>query len=454
VSSDATIPSGADEILSEGLLGKTFGCTCGREHTILTRKVVIEPRAAEHVPDELPSLIPGNSILLLADLRTWEAAGKRLSDALGPSFLVECCLIKDPPDGHIHASVELVDELAAAFPDDYDLVAAVGSGTVNDLAKELAHRRRRPYFVFASAASMNGFTSAIVALLEDGLKITRQATPPVVVFADPEVLVAAPRELTLAGLGDLVSKPFCGCDWKIASLVRDEYYCPMPDRLLSGAFEEALEVFPLLADDDPDAVTELFRLLLVSGLSMAITGTSSPASGGEHLLSHYWDMERLRDGRTVNLHGAQVGVGSLVVDTLYRRIRECDFGLARWVPNPSTEEARQEIEEIFGSIAPAVWPQWQAKLAARTERDLEKLCEHEVTIKAEIARTLELGVKVRRALSSAGAPTRASQLGIGAAELGAAIRRGRLIRNRYTVLDVAAELGLLDSFADQIAEGG
>ncbi len=116
--------------------------------------------------------------------------------------------------------------------------------------------------------------------------------------------------------------------------------------------------------------------------------------------------------------------------------------------------ARREIEEIFGSIAPAVWPQWQAKMEARTERDLERLCEHEATIKAEIERTLAVGAKVRRALTAAGAPTRASQLGISGAELGAAIRWGRLIRNRYTVLDVAAELGLLEEFAATYTEDG
>ena len=100
------------------------------------------------------------------------------------------------------------------------IIPVYSSGTVNDLTRAVAHRRERPYFVLATAASMNGYTSAIVALLENGLKTTRAATPPVAVFADPLVLAKAPAELTLAGLGDLISKPYCGCDWKIASLVR------------------------------------------------------------------------------------------------------------------------------------------------------------------------------------------------------------------------------------------
>jgi len=345
--------------------------------------------------------------------------------------------------------------ILAAYGDEYDGLVAVGSGTVNDLTRAVAHRRERPYVVVATAASMNGYTSAIVALLERGLKTTRTADPPVAVFADPQVLVDAPIDLTLAGLGDLVSKPFCGCDWKIASLVRREYHCDVPDQLLSVPFANALEVFPWLVNRDPDAVILLFQMLLVSGLSMAVTGTSSPASGAEHLLSHYWDMVHLRDGSPLNLHGAQVGVGSLVIDRLYREIFELDFKDADFTPNPNLEKARKIVGEKFGTLAAAVWPQWEAKLAARTERDLERLAQHESLIKGEIERTLAVGRKVRSVLTAAGAPTSAQQLGISADELEAAIHQGRKIRNRYTALDVAAEFGILDTFAVKAAiEGG
>jgi glycerol-1-phosphate dehydrogenase [NAD(P)+] len=300
---------------------------------------------------------------------------------------------------------------------------------------------------------MNGYTSAIVALLEDGLKTTREATPPVAVFADPDVLTRAPHELTLAGLGDLVSKPYCGCDWKIASLVKGEYYCPMPDRLLAAPFQRALNVFPRLSANDPEAVTLLFQLLLVSGLSMAVTGTSSPASGGEHLLSHYWDMTRLRDGRPINLHGAQVGVGSMVIDELYSRVLNVDFHAAEFKPTPSFEAAERGIRDHFGSLANAVWPQYRAKLEGRSARDLERLGLHQLEIKDEIRHTLAIGRGVWHALTAAGAPVRVGEIGVSAAELGEAVRHGREIRTRFTVLDVAAELGILDAFAAELVGG-
>jgi glycerol-1-phosphate dehydrogenase [NAD(P)+] len=405
---------------------------------------------ADAIPGLLPPLIPGERILLIADRNTWAAAGERLSEVLGASHSVEVCLLREDSSGHIHASVDLVEEILAAYPDEYDGLAAVGSGTVNDLTRAAADRRQRPYFVLATAASMNGYTSAIVALLEDGLKTTRSATPPVAVFADPLVLGEAPMALTLAGLGDLVSKPYCGCDWKIASLVKGEYHCEVPDRLLSVPFAQALEIFPWLANSDPDAITELFRLLLVSGLSMAISGTSSPASGAEHLLSHYWDMMNLREGKPLKLHGAQVGVGSMVIDRLYQEIFAFDFQSASFVQGPGVDAARRDVEQTFGSLAPAVWTQWEAKLAARTEIDLGRLREQEMLIKGEIERTLAVGRLVRSVLTAAGAPIRAADLCISSADLDAAVRQGRKIRDRYTALDVAAELGILDTFADLI----
>ena len=83
-----------------------------------------------------------------------------------------------------------------------------------------------------------------------------------------------------------------------------------------------------------------------------------------------------------------------MVDDLYRQIADLDFSRARFVPNPSQDEALQEIMEVFGSLAPAVWPQWQEKVKARTEGDLERLIGYESAIKKDIERTLAVGRKV------------------------------------------------------------
>jgi glycerol-1-phosphate dehydrogenase [NAD(P)+] len=445
------IPLTATEILGDRFLGSSFICDCGSTHTVATRLTAVERGIVERVPELLDGLVPWSKVLIIADQRTWEVAGAPLARGLGARRTVDRCVLDDPPSGDIHASVDLVDTIAAEHPGPHDLLIAVGSGTVNDLTKALAHRRRRPYAALATAASMNGFTSAIVALLEDGLKTTAASTPPVAVFADPEILCQAPIELSLAGLGDLISKPFCGCDWKIASLVRDEPWCPTPGRMLSAAFDASLENLSAISTREPQSVTRLFELLLVSGLSMTVAGTSSPASGGEHLLSHYWDMTRLRDGRALNLHGAQVGVASVAMQALYERVDGSDFAAAGFSPSPTPAEAEAGIRRVFGGLADAVWPQWRRKLEARSPRDLDRLRLHEAEIRNEIETTLDLGRRVCRTLAAAGAPTSASDLGISNSRLEEALLHARKIRPRYTVLDVAAEVGLLGDFARDFA---
>jgi glycerol-1-phosphate dehydrogenase [NAD(P)+] len=430
------------------LLGRSFRCECGSTHVVPVQAIAVERGVIDSCHSILAHLVDAGATLLIADPHTWEAAGSRVARALQPHRTVETCIVPVPSGDDLHASVELVAELALSFPDRYDLYLAVGSGTINDLTKALAHQRQRPYAVVATAASMNGYTSWIAALLDRGIKATIAATPPVAVLADPDILRTAPHELTLAGLGDLVSKPFCGVDWLLSALVRDEPYCPLPGRLLSDAFIAGLDQFPALATRDEQAVVELMRLLLLSGLGMTIAGTSSPASGGEHLVSHYWDMVNLASGRRLRLHGAQVGVASVAMNALFGQLLTIHLGATPFEPSPSPAAARANLEKSFGPLTDAVWPHWQAKLGARCERDLERLAEHETRIKTEIRLLLEQGRQVRTALAGCNAPMWAGDLSIETGELSTALRHARMIRNRYTALDVAAEVGILDRFAD------
>ena len=47
--------------------------------------------------------------------------------------------------------------------------------------------------------------------------------------------------------------------------------------------------------------------LVMSGVAMEVAGSSRPASGSEHLISHAYDSHR---GATPSLHGLQVGVAT------------------------------------------------------------------------------------------------------------------------------------------------
>ena len=93
---------------------------------------------------------------------------------------------------------------------------AVGSGTINDLCKYAAHLDRKPYAVFGTAPSMNGYTSANAAITVNGLKKSLAATMPAGVFLDLAVLAAAPPRMIRSGLGDSLCRPTAQADWLLS----------------------------------------------------------------------------------------------------------------------------------------------------------------------------------------------------------------------------------------------
>jgi glycerol dehydrogenase-like iron-containing ADH family enzyme len=62
--------------------------------------------------------------------------------------------------------------------------------------------------------------------------------------------------------------------------------------------------------------------LIVAGTSMAICGNSRPASGSEHHQSHFLEMDFVRRGEKIPMHGIKVAIGTLVSITLYNFIKD------------------------------------------------------------------------------------------------------------------------------------
>jgi glycerol-1-phosphate dehydrogenase [NAD(P)+] len=144
-----------------------------------------------------------------------------------------------------------------------------------------------------------------------GLKRTLPCTPALGIFADPRIAATAPLRMTAAGIADFLSKASSSSDWRAGHFLRGGYYCERPREFFEGTQERLLEAAPRVASGDVDAVGVVMEALLLSGLSMVVAGSSAPASGGEHLISHYLDMKSALYGLHHDLHGAQVGVGTL-----------------------------------------------------------------------------------------------------------------------------------------------
>ena len=209
------------------------------------------------------------------------------------------------------ASFEEAAALLPALPARCDAVVGLGGGRALDTAKYLAFLARLPFLAVPTSLSNDGFCSPSASLTIGGRRRSLPCAVPFGVVVDTEVCLRAPEVLWLSGVGDLVAKVTAVHDWKLAFHARGE---PVNDfaALLSDA-----TVFQFMArpERDLEGMRLLATALMLNGIAMEIAGSSRPASGSEHLISHALDQTSARP----RLHGLQVGTAAYVVSRIQGR---------------------------------------------------------------------------------------------------------------------------------------
>jgi glycerol-1-phosphate dehydrogenase [NAD(P)+] len=449
--SEIQIPESLEE-----LMGFSARCPCGRTHSVEMRGASVRKGAIEDLLDWVLEIGCGLNVLVVVDQRTRQIAGERvLSLLLRGGHRARFCVVPDGTGGRPHAeesNLSLVEkEMEGA-----DAAVAVGSGTINDLAKLSSYRKRIPYVSVATAPSMNGYTSAIAAVMLQGVKKTVDCHQPLAVIVDLDIIQSAPRELIAAGLGDLESKPTATADFRLAGMVRGEYHCKAPERVVLQAEAKVADAAKAIGGGDPEALALLSRALLLSGISMKLAGSSSPASGGEHLISHFWDMTAEEEGRVEGWHGAQVGVATLVTAALYEELREVSpdamdaEALVRSQRTP--EDADREIRLRHGPRADEVLAEYHKKALNGDSlmREIEAIRSRWSELWSSLDGVLRPLSRIQSILKDGGAPTTMSELRLTPDHLRRSFLAAREIRGRYTVLDFAAELGLLEPLCERV----
>jgi glycerol-1-phosphate dehydrogenase [NAD(P)+] len=204
--------------------------------------------------------------------------------------------------------IESAARLFADLPVRATAVVGVGGGKALDVAKYVGFLSQRAYYAAPTSLSNDGFCSPQSSLTVRGKRRSLPAAMPFGVIIDVGVCREAPRILTLAGVGDLVAKFTAVKDWKLAFHATGE---PVDDFavLLS---DESIHAYLSHPHFDLDGIRLLGTSLLLNGIAMGICGSSRPASGSEHLISHALDALSVRP----RLHGLQVGIASYLVSLL------------------------------------------------------------------------------------------------------------------------------------------
>ena len=429
-----------------------------------TRDVLIGPGALDAVADVVARGVGDRPAVVVADDTTWRVAGERVQRRLEAAGRATAEPYRFPPGAVVYADYGNVERLRDALAASEAVPVAVGSGTLNDLVKRAASELDRPYLTVATAASMDGYTAFGASIARDGYKQTLTCPAPRAVVADLDVLAAAPAAMTASGYGDLLGKVTAGADWLVADALGVEAVDPKVWSLVQAPLRAAVGRPAELAAGDRAALDGLIEGLVMSGLAMQAHSSSRPASGAEHQFSHLWEMEGLGGDRRPPLsHGFKVGVGTVAVAALYERLLARDLGAvdagaarAAW-PGPEQLEAAVAAAHTTPGLAAAAVAESLAKHVDAEElgRRLARLRDRWPALRDRLAAQLLPAAQLAEMLAAAGCPTGPSELGLDRAAFAATYARARSIRRRYTVLDLAAETGLLEACVDELfAPGG
>lgn len=423
--------AGEKNIINKLISGELVDPVSKRKIRPPVAKLIVEHNALEKIIkifDEGKFARPKINVAIVSDYNTHEIAGAAIERALSKRYSVVSIIL--PED--VKADEESLKEV---FCLSYGckFIVAVGSGTINDLCKLASFRHGIEYGVFATAPSMNGYLSPTASIAFGGVKTSIKAHLPKMAIFDLDILCEAPERLVQSGLGDVLCRSTIQADSYLSHKLLGTKHNEFIFDFLNAAENELLkEVKNLGAKDNSDATTALVNALIAGGIAMWMSGSSEPASQGEHMLCHY--MESFFEPRQDNFHGEEVAVATLYMAKLQEKLLELDS-----LQIKEKKFTKKYFTELFGEEkAPKYYKEFKAKkLDAQMVEDANKfLKKNWVKMKHEIS-SKSLGYrKIFNILKECGAPIDIADLGWKEEEFKQACKQAYLTRNRFTFLDL------------------
>ena len=302
------------------MAGLSFDCSCGRRHSAGIKTIMTGSGVLHGLKDILEPFRQGE-LFLMADNNTWDVCGRNVEQLLSvEGFCIKSFVFRS--ETPLVPDEKAVGRLLLEMSSETSAIIAVGSGSLNDLARVLSCRLGKPYIIVGTAPSMDGYASIVSPLIVEGFKTTFNGVYPYAIVADTEIMKRAPEDMIRAGFGDIAGKLTALTDWDLSRRINGEYYCDTIVKLVNRAIGKCIDSAAGLAVRDEAAIESLIEALILTGVAMGFTGNSRPASGSEHHLAHYWEMDALSEGREHALHGNSVGVGTVVISHMYELLSD------------------------------------------------------------------------------------------------------------------------------------
>ena len=297
----------------KSILNGKHDCSCGKDHPCDIRYVEIGDGVLEKLPE---ICAPYQRILLIADGNTYPLCGDRIKALLGAKVTSEKIFGKEI----VVPNENAIAEIEVCMTNGTDFILGIGSGVINDLCKHVSFIHHMRYGIVATAPSMDGYASVGAALILEEMKVTLNARVPYAIVAESSVVSTAPMDMIRSGYGDIVGKYSCLNDWKLAHLLRGEYFCQYVYDTVMDTVKKTENTAKALLSRDQDAIGNLMEGLVMVGVMMSYVGNSRPASGSEHHLSHFFEITGLLNQKPYYLHGIDVLYAAAVTARLREKI--------------------------------------------------------------------------------------------------------------------------------------
>ncbi len=405
-------------------------------------------------------LFPGKKVLVVADGNTLAAAGQQVLDSLtaaGVEFAADPLVFPGTPTLYAsYDNVEIVRERLAELPD--TVACSIAAGTLNDLTKLACGELGRPYLNVCTAASVDGYSAYGASITRDGFKITRDCPAPAGLVADLDIMVRAPQRLTATGYGDLIEKIPAGADWILADGLGVEPIDPEVWHLVQDSLGEALGDPAAIAAGDPAAIARLAEGNLLSGLAMQATKSSRPASGAGHQFSHIWEMEgHGLDWEPPLSHGFKVAVGTVASCAIWELALDLDLTRLDVEATVARAPSDASVEARVRAAVPAQLADQAVEVSLAKNLGGDQLRERLAQIQRSWPRIRERVIpqlvtpqQAAAMLRTAGAPHHPALIGIDQSRFRATHFTAHMIRTRYTVLELLADVGQLDTVVGRL----
>jgi glycerol-1-phosphate dehydrogenase [NAD(P)+] len=315
-----------------------------------------------------------------------------------------------------------------------------------------------------TASSVDGYTSFGAALLKDGFKQTIPCPAPLAVLADTKIMAAAPTYLSSSGYGDLAAKLIAGADYLLSDICTklgesatepiDPFAWSMTQTGLRGKLDAAADAYK----GSTVSIATLFEALSVTGFAMQYSKSSRPVSGGEHLLSHIWEMENLEFRGESVTHGHKVSLGTMVMSVFMWDVYKTKTLPPIRKEQATAQEREAEVrnalakEGLTGNMVDAAVKTALEKLKTPKQQKAwqEKLHDNWEPLRERVLEVLQEPSEIKEILLRGGCPTTPPEIGLTPERTLSTIPLAQMIRNRYTTLDLAWDLGIFDSAVNAV----